>query len=123
MRLLALAPPLALLSACVVVDTPPPPPPVVQPAPPQPPPARAVAVDERTAVARAFDYARDRGLQVDRVNHVHLDEQGRWHVDLRGPGGDIAKMLLDGEDGRLLKGRFREKGAGGDGADERDDWE
>jgi hypothetical protein len=118
MRTLALAPLAALLSACIVVDPgpqqQPPPPPMAAPSPP--PPARRATIDERHAVALAFGYAHDRGLDVDRVNGAHLDEAGRWHVDLRGPGGDIAKMLLDGEDGRLLKGRFREKGDDG-GAD------
>jgi len=113
MRFLALLPVLAL-AGCIVVDAPPERPATPPPAPSAPPPP---AIDERAAVARGFDYARDRGLQVDRVKGVHLDTAGRWHVDLRGPGGDRAQMIIDSGDGRLLKGHFREKGD----ADERDD--
>jgi len=115
MRCLVLAPLLAL-AACIVVDAPPDRPAPPQPAPSAPPPQQP-AIDERAAIARGFDYARDRGLKVDRVKRVHLDTAGRWHLDLRGPGGDRAQMLIDSGDGRLLKGHFRENGD----ADERDD--
>jgi hypothetical protein len=100
------------LAACVVVETPPPPPPVAsaaQAAPPAPRPAPA-GLSEREAVAKAFDYARDRDLRVDRVVEARLDANGRWLVELRGQG-DRARMLIDARDGRLLKGQFRETDA------------
>ena len=115
MRALSLAVLLAGLSACVVVPArpyaprPPPPPP-----PAAPPPAPAPAfISEGQAVDLAFRIARDRGLRVDRVKHVHLDGRGRWHVELRGHG-DRARVLLDARDGRLLRGKFK-----GDDDDER----
>lgn len=70
-------------------------------------PAPASQLTREDAIQRAFDYARDRGLEVDRVHEAQLDGRGRWRVDVRGPG-DRARMLLDARDGRLLKGRFRE---------------
>jgi hypothetical protein len=110
----ALAAALALCSACIVVERPAPvrtyaqgAAPPAAPAAPLPPARPAGGLDEREAVAKAFEYARDRGLEVDRVTHAHLDDRGRWHVELRG-AGDRAKMLIDVRDGRLLKGRFRE---------------
>lgn len=103
---------LALSSACVVVERPVPsravysPAAVAQPAPAAAPaPRPAIGRDE--AVRRAFDFARDRGLEVDRVHEATLDGRGRWRIELRGQG-DRARMLIDARDGRLLKGRFRE---------------
>ena len=119
MRLAPLLAAAALSTACVAVhetsrELPPRAPPVqpqagAQSAPTSPAAAPGVSRDE--AVRLAFGYARDRGLNVDQVHHAGLDASGRWQIELRGPGdGDRAKMLLDGRDGRLLKGRFREAG-------------
>lgn len=106
---------LFVASACIVVERPAPGPspvrhvaPAATPLPAPAPPSGGLS--EREAVAKAFDYARERGLEVDRVTHAHLDGQGRWHVEVRG-AGDRAKMLIDVRDGRLLKGRFRETDA------------
>lgn len=78
-----------------------------QPAP-APPPADDGLISERQAVDAAFRIARERGLMVDRVRRTRLDEQGRWEIELRG-AHDRARVLLDGRDGRLLKGKFRAK--------------
>ncbi len=75
-----------------------------RPAPPPPP----QLIPERQAVAIAFDAARARGLEVDRVQRARLDAHGRWHVVLA--GRDHAELLIDGPTGRLLKGRFHEAG-------------
>lgn len=83
------------------------------------PPAPARALSEREAIGIAHRIARDRGLDVDRVTHSHLDGSGRWHVELRGRR-DRARLLLDGRDGRLLKGRFKEKG---DRREDDEDWD
>lgn len=101
-----------VLSACVVVERPVPPRAVYSPAAvAQPAPAAAPAprpaIGRDEAVRRAFDFARDRGLEVDRVHEAALDGRGRWRIELRGQG-DRARMLIDARDGRLLKGRFRE---------------
>jgi len=119
MRLAPLLAALALSSACVSVHETTrelPPPPVQEPvaAPAQAPayaPAAGGGISREEAIRLAFGYAQDRGLHVDRVHHAALDAGGRWEIELRGPEeGDRAKMLLDGTDGRLLKGRFRETG-------------
>lgn len=60
---------------------------------------------------QAFRLCQDRELRVDRVERATLDSTGRWHVTLAGYL-DRAQMLLDGRDGKLLRGRFRR----GDGA-------
>jgi hypothetical protein len=114
MRALPLAVLLAGLSACIVVPArryppppPPPPPPAAAPAP-APAPAYAPAyLTEQQAVDTAFRIARERGLRVEHVKHVHLDGRGRWHVELRGHG-DRARVLLDARDGRLLRAAFRD---------------
>jgi hypothetical protein len=123
MRLALLAALSLTASACIVVEHPAAPPPrayAVPPAAPAPPSAPAApaspaqarpGIGERDAVARAFDYARDRGLEVDRVQEARLDPKGRWLVELRGKGGDRARMIIDAQDGRLLRGRFRETDA------------
>ncbi len=106
---------LFVLGGCVVVARPRPAPP---PPPPPPPPAAAPAlISEGQAIDIALRLARARGLAVDRVQHANLDGAGRWHVDVRGHG-DRAKVLLDGRDGRLLRGKFKSKGDHG-----RDDWD
>ncbi len=53
----------------------------------------------------AFRLCQDRALRVDRVRRARLDERGRWHLSLVG-FTDRAKVLLDGRDGKLLRGRF-----------------
>jgi hypothetical protein len=75
--------------------------------PPAPPAAQGL-IPEQRAVEIAFQVARERGLEVSRVQSARLDRTGRWHVEVRGEG-DRARVLLDGRDGRLLKGKFREK--------------
>jgi hypothetical protein len=74
--------------------------------PPPSAPARRI-IDERQAVDTAFRLCQDRHLRVDRVERTSLDSAGRWHVILVG-AADRAQLLLDGRDGRLLKGRFRQ---------------
>src|SRR5512147_1971688 len=88
-----------LLAGCVVYERRPVPP------PPVPPPARRIITQEE-AVEQAFRLCQDRELRVDRVERVSLDSTGRWHITLTGYL-DRAQMLLDGRDGKLLKGRFR----------------
>jgi hypothetical protein len=115
MRPLVLA--LAALAAtgCVVYETRPyrpmPPPSEAGP-PPQgaPPAAGAQLMPEQDAVNLAFETARERGLRVDRVQRAHLDGEARWHVDVRGAGGDRALLLIDARSGKLLRGKFRERG-------------
>jgi len=63
-------------------------------------------ITEEQAVDEAFRLCSERALQVDRVERASLDADGRWHVTLVGYS-DRAQMMLDGEDGKLLKGRFR----------------
>jgi hypothetical protein len=107
MRALALTS-LLLLGACVVHD-PAPRPPSPAPPPPRsgpPPPSPAPVISRDEAIEAAFRHVRQRGLAVDRVERAHLDGAGRWHVDVRGRA-DRARVLLDGRDGRLLRGRFR----------------
>ncbi|MGC3999947.1 MAG: hypothetical protein QM767_21905 [Anaeromyxobacter sp.] len=94
-----------LLAGCVVYEAPPPPRPVYTP-PPQPAAPRVIS--QQQAVDIGFRLAEDRGLKVSAVHHVHLDSSGRWHVDLRGE--DRALMLLDGRDGKMLKGHFKDAG-------------
>jgi hypothetical protein len=90
-----------LLSACVVYEP-------YQPAPSSAVRARPRVLSEREAIGAARSVCRERGLDVDRVHHAKLDRAGRWRVELRGPTGDRAKLLLDAESGRLLRGRFRD---------------
>jgi hypothetical protein len=105
MRALALAA-LVALGGCVVAA----------PAPPRrpPPPAPHVPqlISQDRAIEAAFQVARERELRVDRVELARLDAEGRWHVDLRG-GDDRALVILDGRDGRLLRGSFKAGGASG----------
>jgi hypothetical protein len=92
-----------LLSACLMYE----------PYPPAPTHAyrpRARVLSEREAIRAATDICRDRGLDVDQVHHAELDPAGRWRVELRGPTGDRAKLMLDAQSGRLLRGRFRDGG-------------
>ncbi|HET6440173.1 MAG TPA: hypothetical protein VFG59_19070 [Anaeromyxobacter sp.] len=91
---------LLLLSGCIVYERQPYP-----PGPPPAPPARRI-ITEQQAVDTAFRLCQDRDLHVDKVENAHLDSAGRWHVMLVG-SVDRAQMLLDGRDGRLLRGRFR----------------
>src|SRR5512132_1775302 len=108
MRALALAG-LLLLGGCVATYTQPVPP----PAPPPPAPApRPAYLSQRQAVDIAFQICRDRGLAVKTVQRAHLDGSGRWHVELG--GRDRARLLLDARDGRLLKGKFKQRAAASD---------
>ncbi len=100
-----------LLGGCVVYSQP-----AYRPPPPPSSAAPASGITQEQAIEIAFGVARDRGLDVDRVQHVNLDQAGRWHVDVRGRG-DRALVLLDARDGRLLKGRFKARG-GADPGDE-----
>jgi hypothetical protein len=92
-----------LLSACLMYEPYP-------PAPTHVYRARARVLSEREAIRAATDICRDRGLDVDQVHHAELDPAGRWRVELRGPTGDRAKLMLDAQSGRLLRGRFRDGG-------------
>lgn len=66
-------------------------------------------ISKQEAVDIAFRLCADRQLRVDRIEHTRLDPAGRWHVGLAGYL-DQAQLLLDGLDGKLLKGRFRQLG-------------
>jgi hypothetical protein len=115
MRALPLAALLAGLAGCVIVD------PYARPAPqytrPVAQPSRSSQVSSPAgsvltrdeAVQAAFRVAADRQLEVDRVQHAHLDSAGRWHVDLLG-SRDRAQVVIDSRDGRFLQGRFRSGG-------------
>jgi hypothetical protein len=110
MRALALAG-LLLLGGCVAYTQPVPP-----PAPPPAPAPRPAYLSQRQAVDIAFQICRDRGLAVETVQRAHLDGAGRWHVELG--GRDRARLLLDGRDGRLLKGKFNPHAASDEEWDE-----
>lgn len=99
MRPFVLGAVLLLLSGCVVFERHPYP----QAAPPTSPARRILSEDE--AVDVGYRLCGDRGLRVNRVERARLDSSGRWHVTLAGIG-DRAQMMLDGRDGKLLKGRF-----------------
>ncbi len=73
--------------------------------PPASGPARRI-ISQEEAVEQAFRLCQDRDLRVDRVERATLDSSGRWHITLVGYL-DRAQMLLDGGDGKLLRGRFR----------------
>jgi hypothetical protein len=88
-----------LLAGCIMFERPAP-----QPVPVPGPARRIISQDE--AVEQAFRLCQDRELRVDRVERASLDSTGRWHITLAGYV-DRAQMLLDGRDGKLLKGRFR----------------
>lgn len=99
MRPFVLGAVLLLLSGCVVFERHPYP----QAPPPTSPAQRILSEDE--AVDVGYRLCADRGLRVNRVERARLDSSGRWHVTLAGIG-DRAQMMLDGRDGKLLKGRF-----------------
>ncbi len=101
MRPFVLGAVLLLLSGCVVFERRPYP---QGSGPAAAPPARRL-LSEDEAVDVGFRLCADRGLRVDRVERARLDSSGRWHVTLAGIG-DRAQMMLDGRDGKLLKGRF-----------------
>jgi uncharacterized iron-regulated membrane protein len=96
-----------LLSACVVHERVPPPP----PAPPPPPPAAAPQpriIPEHEAMRVAADYARGKGLQVERYK-AKLDRHGHWRVEVRGQrSGDRALVLVDGYSGRVLRAKLKD---------------
>lgn len=106
MRPLVLGVILLLLEGCVVYERRP-----YAPAPGAAPaqPARRL-LSEDDAVDVGYRLCADRGLRVDRTERARLDSSGRWHVALAG-NGDHARMLLDGRDGKLLKGRFHREDA------------
>jgi hypothetical protein len=95
MRLAPLALVLAL-TGCVVVPARPPP----------PPPRPAGPISEQQAVDVAADYARARGLLIQRTTRAVLDGRTRWHIDLTGPDSH-ANVLVDGLTGAVLKARLR----------------
>jgi hypothetical protein len=103
-------------SAVPTAATPPPSaaPTAAPPEPPNPvppPPAQSAgpprAVEERQAVKTASDYARAKGLSVERYK-ANLDQYGNWRVDLRSDhGNDRAKVLVDGRTGRVLRAKLQ----------------
>ena len=103
-----------LLSACVVHQRVPPAPPAPPPPPAAPaPPAAPRIIDERAAVRVAADFARGRGLAVERYQ-ARLDKHGHWRVEVRGQrSGDRAKVLVDGYTGRVIRAKLKPS----------DDWE
>ncbi len=104
MRPFVLGASLLLLAGCVVYERYP-----YSPGPAPYGPVRRIITQEQ-AIEQAFRYSQDRDLRVDRVQSATLDSAGRWHVTLLGYV-DRAQMLLDGRDGKLLKGRFSRGGA------------
>ena len=101
MRPFVLGAVLALLSGCVTYERR-----VYAPAPAGAAAAQAPQLlSEDEAVDVGFRLCQDRALRVERVEHARLDGQGRWHLTLAGLS-DRAQMVLDGRDGKLLKGRF-----------------
>ncbi len=101
MRPFVLGAVLLLLSGCVVYERRP----YAQaPGPAPAPPAHRI-LSEDEAVDVGYQLCADRGLRVDRVDRAHLDSSGRWHIALSGMV-DRAQVMLDGRDGKLLKGRF-----------------
>lgn len=70
-----------------------------------PAPQASRLLSEQEAAGVGFRLCQDRALRVDRVDRARLDASGRWHLRLAG-FTDRAQLLLDGRDGRLLKGRF-----------------
>jgi len=90
-----------LLSGCVVYGGHAYAPPLGTTAGPQP----TRLLSEREAAEIAFRLCQDRALRVDRVRRARLDSAGRWHLTLSG-FTDRAQVLLDGRDGKLLRGRF-----------------
>jgi len=104
---------LSLSAGCVVVPArrypppPPPPPPVV--VAPAPPPARRM-IPEGEAVGIAMRFARSRGVEVHRVQQVHLDGKGRYHVALVGDRGrDRARVLVDAWTGQVLRAQLKDE--------------
>jgi hypothetical protein len=77
--------------------------------------AQERVLSEQEAVDAGFRLCQDRGLFVDRVERAERDPEGRWHVTLAGYL-DRGQMMLDGRDGKLLKGRFRKGDALAPGA-------
>lgn len=72
---------------------------------------RVLSAEEAVAISAQF--ARSRGLLIDRTLDARLDSYERWHVDLAGNGGhDTANVLVDGYSGRVVWARLRN--AGGD---------
>jgi hypothetical protein len=105
-----------LLAGCVAHErrAPPPPPPPPPPGPAtasapeaSPPPPQARGLDERAAVKVAADFARARGLEVQRYK-AKLDPHGHWRVDLRSErSGDRAKVLVDAHSGRVIRAKLK----------------
>jgi len=90
-----------LLAGCLMYERHP----YAEPVPGPSGPARRIITQEE-AIEQALRLCQDRELRVDRVEKATLDSTGRWHVTLAGYA-DRAQVLLDGRDGKLLKGRFR----------------
>jgi hypothetical protein len=85
-----------------------PPPPPAKPSQAQPLPQRLL--EERDAVRIAAQYARTRGLEVERFK-AKLDPQQRWRVEVRGEkSGDRARVLVDGFTGRVLRAKLSQLG-------------
>lgn len=96
-----------LLAGCVVAEPRPPPPPPAAPPPPPAASARPTLISEGQAVRIATNFARSRGLDVQRYK-ARLDSRSRWTVDLKAQKGvDRAKVLIDARDGRVLKAKLR----------------
>ncbi len=76
-------------------------------APPPAPPATGGPMAQQQAIDAAAAYARSQGLAVDRTQRAVLDGDGRWHVELRGPGGNRARVLVDARTGQILRARLR----------------
>lgn len=92
---------LLVLSGCVVYERRP------YAAEPMANPGQAQRIiNQEQAVDQAYRLCEDRDLRVDRVERATLDSDGRWHITLAGYV-DWAQVMLDGRDGKLLRGRFR----------------
>lgn len=101
MRPFVLGAALALLAGCVTYEGHAYAPPLAATVAPQP----SRLLSEQEAADVAFRLCQDRALRVDRLKRARLDSAGRWHLTLAG-FTDRAQVMLDGRDGKLLRGRF-----------------
>jgi len=70
------------------------------------PPRAAPPLTEQQAVDVAADYARSRGLEVERTTLARLDGSSHWLVELSGPV-DQAEVLVDAVTGRVVQATLR----------------
>jgi hypothetical protein len=76
--------------------------------PPPPQPSRPL-LGEREALKIAADFARARGLSVQRYQ-ARLDPQDHWRIEMRGREGDRARVLVDARTGKVLRAKLHDQG-------------